>query len=400
MNTNMLAGWRKLALATVFALGTTAAAEAQDPIRIGFVMAKQGAIAQHGVHHHQGTLLALEQFNNTVRGAPVELIWLDEPTPQDAQQNMQRLIDEQNVVAVVGGGNSATALAMSAVAKRNRTPFLATNAAATDLTGRECHRYTFRVQLPVDPQVRAITGELKERGTNWYFMAASYAFGQDIVNSFQRELEAIGGTTTAIDQAPLNTPDYTSYILKIRAAQPDVVVGGLAGSDISTFLKQWNEMGMRERIPFAQIGVADADIWGIGADAAAGIYAKIWYYDNPGNPEEDKAFAKLYQERHGHPAPDRAWMGWYAMRTLLQALDKADSTEAADVVKALEEWKDETRGTAFRSWDHQMLHPVVIAEAKKEVTDDYAFLDVLQVVPPSDALYGTQEQVGCEIGDL
>ncbi|MCZ4093289.1 ABC transporter substrate-binding protein [Sinorhizobium psoraleae] len=80
---------------------TISSAQAQDPIRIGFVMAKQGAQA----------MIALKEFSNTVRSQPVEVIWLDEPTPQDAQQNMQRLIDEQKVVAVMGGGNSATALA-------------------------------------------------------------------------------------------------------------------------------------------------------------------------------------------------------------------------------------------------------------------------------------------------
>ncbi len=134
------------------------------------------------------------------------------------------------------------------------------------------------IMLLMPPQVRAISGELEKHGKNWYFMAASYAFGQDIVKAFQGELEAVGGKTVAVDESPLSAPDYTSYILKIRAAKPDVVVGGLAGSDISTFLKQWNEMGMRQRIPFAQIGVADADIWGIGPKAAAGIYSKIWYY--------------------------------------------------------------------------------------------------------------------------
>ncbi|MBB4188534.1 ABC-type branched-subunit amino acid transport system ATPase component [Sinorhizobium terangae] len=82
---------------------TISPAQAQDPIRIGFVMAKQGAQAEHGKHHYEGKTIALKKFNNTVRDQPVEVIWLDEPTPQDAQENMQTLIDEQKVVAVVGG---------------------------------------------------------------------------------------------------------------------------------------------------------------------------------------------------------------------------------------------------------------------------------------------------------
>ncbi|TCU02557.1 ABC transporter substrate-binding protein [Rhizobium sullae] len=139
----------KITMTSSIAMGALATmmispAQAQDPIRIGFVMAKQGAQAEHGKHHYEGTMIALKEVNNTVRNQPVEVIWLDEPTPQDAQQNMQRLIDEQKVAAVVGGANSATALAISAVAKQNKIPFIATNAAATDITGAKCHRYTFR----------------------------------------------------------------------------------------------------------------------------------------------------------------------------------------------------------------------------------------------------------------
>ena len=63
---------------------------------------------------------------------------------------------------------------------------------------------------------------------------------------------------------PLNTPDYSSFILKIRQAKPDVVLGGLSAGDLSTFLKQWNELGMRGKIPFAEIAIGDTDIWSVG----------------------------------------------------------------------------------------------------------------------------------------
>src|SRR4029079_14887144 len=97
------------------------------------------------------------------------------------------------------------------------------------------------------------------------------------------------------------------------------------GADISTFLKQWNEMGMKDKIPFAQIGVADADIWGIGAEAAAGVYAKISYYDNPENLQEDKDFAATYAEKYGRPPPDRAGVGWFSRRPPLQGEGAAEA---------------------------------------------------------------------------
>ncbi|WP_163616312.1 ABC transporter substrate-binding protein, partial [Klebsiella pneumoniae] len=80
------------------------------------------------------------------------------------------------------------------------------------------------------------------------------------------------------DEVPVNTPDYSSFILKIRQARPDAVIGGIAAGDLTTFLKQWNELGMKGRIPFAEIAIGDTDIWGVGAEAATGVFTKMWYY--------------------------------------------------------------------------------------------------------------------------
>ena len=75
---------------------------------------------------------------------------------------------------------------------------------------------------------------------------------------------------------PLNTADFSSFILKIRQAKPDVVVGGLSAGDLSTFLKQWNELGMKGKIPFVEIAIGDTDIWAVGPEAATGTFTKLW----------------------------------------------------------------------------------------------------------------------------
>ena len=82
-------------------------------------------------------------------------------------------------------------------------------------------------------------------GKKWYFLTANYAFGQDIAKSFKEILAKAGGTVVGDDDVPLNTPDYSSFILKIRQAKPDMILGGVPAGDLSTFLKQWNEMGMK-----------------------------------------------------------------------------------------------------------------------------------------------------------
>ncbi len=82
-------------------------------------------------------------------GRPIELIWLDEPNPQVSQQNMQKLVDENKVVAVIGGNYSSSALAMMSVPTARRVPLILTGAAASEITGKNCSRYTFRTQATV-----------------------------------------------------------------------------------------------------------------------------------------------------------------------------------------------------------------------------------------------------------
>ena len=120
-------------------------------------------------------------------------------------------------------------------------------------------------------------------GTKVYFLTASYAFGQDILKASRALMKQVGATEIGSDEVPINTADYSSYVLKIREAKPDVVVGGLVGGDFSNFLKQWNEMGMKGRIPFAGVAVTDTDFWAVGPEASTGIYVKPWYYNNPKN---------------------------------------------------------------------------------------------------------------------
>ena len=127
-------------------------ARAADPIKIGLLLAKTGQIAGQTEYLANGSILALEQRNNTIMGQPAELVWLDEPSPQGATQNMQKLVQENKVCAVLGGALSSNALAEEAKAAELKIPFVCDNAAATDITGKNCNRYTFRLNTPVAVQ--------------------------------------------------------------------------------------------------------------------------------------------------------------------------------------------------------------------------------------------------------
>jgi len=396
-----------LALAAGLAVcGSAAFAQNNDPVRIGLIYSKQGPGASIGEYLQRGSALAVEQAGNKVLGRPIELVWLDEPNPQVSQQNMQKLIDENKVVAVVGGNYSSSALAMMSVANREKIPLILTGAAASEITGKSCSRYTFRTQATVPVQMRGLMPYVSQIGKKVYFLTASYAFGQDILRASRAMLKEVGATEIGVDEVPLNTADYSSYILKIRQAKPDVVVGGLVGGDFSNFLKQWNEMGMKEKIPYVAVAVTDTDFWDVGPQASGGIYVKPWYYNNPKNTAAEKKLTADYTRKYEHAPSDKTWSGWIGMRALLESITAAKSTDPKAIVTALEKWKN-TEGEFpyyFREWDHQMVRPAVIVGVKKQITDKYDYFDVLKNTSASEAetaqAFGSKEEIGCTLPPL
>lgn len=378
-------------------------ARAVEPIRIGVLLAKTGQIAAQTEYLANGTFLAMEERGNKVMGQPAELVWLDEPTPQAATQNMQKLVQENKVVAVLGGSLSSNALAEEATAAQLKIPFICDNAAATEISGKNCNRFTFRLNTPVAVQQKMITPYALQYGKRWYHITASYAFGQDILRASRALLKEAGGAEVGVDEVPLNTADFSSFILKIRQAKPDVVVGGLSAGDLSTFLKQWNELGMKGKIPFVEIAIGDTDIWAVGPEAATGIFTKLWEHTNPDNPPEEKAFAAAYQKKYGKPAADKAWMGWITARSLFESIDAAKSTDPMAIAEALEAWKVQSGKTSYsyRRFDHQMLVRNLAVQVKDKITDKWDYFDVKATLPENpadlDKVFGTQEEVGCKM---
>lgn len=397
-----------IALAAPFVCAPfVAQAQSATAIRIGIVSAKQGVLAEPGVAAGNGAMLAAEQAGNRVLGRNLEVLWYDDANPQAAQQAITKLVDEDKAAAVVGGTNSASALAMAAVAKRAKVPLVVTAGAAREITGKDCNRYTFRTQLTVPVASRAITPLLFEKGKKWYFLTASYAFGQDISASMKTALDQAGGQAVGMDQVPQGTSDYSSFILKIRQAKPDVLVAGLGGNDLNNLMKQMAEYGLRGKVVLATPVVTDLAMWAIGPDAAAGVFAKQWQYNDPSNTDEEKRFVAAWKAKYDKPPAIEAWQGWVSMRMVLGAIEKARSTEGPAVVQSLETLRLPGAGQDmyYREWDHQFIHSLLVVKGRAPVgKDKWDMLEVVQKVNTSradaDALYGTKAEVGCTLGGL
>ena len=204
-------------------------ARAAEPIRIGLLLAKTGQIAPQTEYLAQGTYLAMEERGNKIMGQPAELVWLDEPSPQGATQNMQKLVQENKVCAILGGSLSSNALAEEATAAQLKIPFVCDNAAATEITGKNCNRYTFRLNTPVLVQSRMLAPYALGYGKKWYFITASFAFGQDILRSSRELLKQAGGTEAGIDEVPLNTRGFQLVHPEDQAGAAGRGVGRVVG---------------------------------------------------------------------------------------------------------------------------------------------------------------------------
>lgn len=380
----------------------------QEAVKIGLVLAKQGPFAIYGSTAAQGAQFAAEEKGMKIQGRKLELIWLDEANPNDAQQNMTKLVQQEKVSAIIGGSNSATAAALSATAKREKVPVVLTAGSAKEITGAQCNRYTYRISHSLPVANKAIGTYFLSQGKKWYFLVANYSYGQETYALLNPFLAQNGGTVAGKDDIPLGTTDYSSFILKVRQANPDVVVAGLGGADHTNFLKQFAEYGLASKIPVANPFASDDYIWGLSPEAAVGTYTKVWHYDNPANLPREKEFAAAWQKKYNKPASNEAWQGWMTMNFVMAAAEKAGKTDPKSIAQALETVKLDMGGGqsyAFRNWDHQMLKPVPIIKAHAAPANDkWKMMDVVANIPakPADleALYGSKAEVGCVMDDF
>ena len=378
-------------------------ARAADPIKIGLLLGKTGQIAGQTEYLANGSMLALEQRNGTIMGQPAELVWLDEPSPQGATQNMQKLVQENKVCAVLGGALSSNALAEEAKAAELKIPFVCDNAAATDITGKNCNRYTFRLNTPVAVQCRMLAPYALKYGKRWYHITASFAFGQDILKSSRELLKAAGGTEVGVDEVPLNTADFSSFILKIRQAKPDVVCSNLAGNQVTTLIKQYAEFGLP--YPIVGFNLNTADAWAAGDGNLSGTWPTDWYHtlDVPAS----KVFVANFIKKYSKPPENHAWIEYVAFKMMAQAMNATKSTDTDPLIGYFEKETQfdilKRRKAYFRSWDHQLMqeaYPFTV-KAKGQSKDKWDTLELGAAVPapnePLESISLTKEQNPCSM---
>jgi branched-chain amino acid transport system substrate-binding protein len=321
-----------LALAALFLLTSTVLAA--DPVRVGFISVLSGPLAPIGKSELNATQMAVEDYG-AVLGQKVQLFPKDHNyNPGLANERAKELYEKDNVDVIVACSNSAAALAVSDQADRHKRLFMSTSAGTTDLIGK--NGYTFKMNYN-DFMLANTVGRwgAKNLGKRWYTITSDYAWGHDLLKHFTNALKEEGGTHVGNDMVPVNTSDYSPYILKATQAKPDVLVLLNVGKDAVNSTKAAVEYGLRKSVKIVHALLFELDIKGAGLETFAGDYTAApwnWVVNQPGSRE----WADRYYKAHGDRPTFMAAAAYDATWQYLDAVKRANSQDPDKVIKALE----------------------------------------------------------------
>ena len=224
------------------------------------------------------------------------------------------------------------------MAKAKKKLYFNIGAATTELTGKQCNKYTFHYAYDTYMLANGTgTAVTKQGGKNWYIVYPDYAFGQDMEKSFSAAIDAAGGTVVAKDPTPFPNDNFSTFLLKAPGLKPkpDVLGTMQAGGDLVNLVKQYNEFKLRDQGIKLSVGLMFiTDIHSLGPDAFAGTtFTDAWYwnFDDRNRQWADKFTAKTQtRPSFAHAANYSAAMQY------LEAVQRAGTDGADAVVGKLE----------------------------------------------------------------
>ena len=380
----------KVGAGTTLAFGAPAILRAQDgPIRIGHLTPLTGFLGPLGEYAQMGVQLAADQINaeGGVMGRQIELILEDSVNPQTASAKAERLLSRDGAELLIGEISSASGLAIGQVAERERRIFVNTGCNSDELRGAACNPYMFHVEAANSMMVKACGNYLMQNdlvsGKKWYSLTADYAFGHDLLAVARGFMESEGGEFAGDELVPTDTTDFSPYILKIRQAQPDLVVSNLAGNQITNFIKQYSEFGLP--FPLAGFGFDTVVAWGAGEGAFSGIWPIVWHHLVEAQTAQD--FVTAFQGAYDRLPDNQCWGDYNALRIVARAMEETgstDSTEISDHLRAGAEFDVlKARPARFREYDNQMVQEMYAVRGKEpdQMADRFDIYDPLGTVP-------------------
>jgi branched-chain amino acid transport system substrate-binding protein len=357
-------------LAAVLAVAATPAlAQGKPPLKLGGILDMSGLYADiTGAGSETAAKMAAEDFGGEVLGRKIEIVAADHLNKADLAANIARdMFDNQGVEMLYDVAASATALAAGEIAKaRNKIVFF-NGPGSIRLSNEACGPYTVHYVFDTFAQAN-VTGlaAVKQGLDSWFFITVDYAFGHDLEKDTVNVVKKSGGKVIGEVRHPLNTSDFSSYLLQAQASKAKVIGLANAGGDTINTIKQAAEFGiMKAGQKVSPLLVFVTDIDSIGLETAQGLLlSEAFYWDLN---DETRAFSKRFKERVGR-VPSAAQAGVYSsVSHYLKAVKAAGTNDSAAVMKIMKETPVNdmfAKGGRIRE-DGRMVHDMYLFEVKK-----------------------------------
>jgi branched-chain amino acid transport system substrate-binding protein len=333
----------------------------------------------------------------------IEITFADHQNKPDIGANIARQwFEREGVDMILDVPNSSVALAVSGVARQLNKVMVNGSAGTARLTGDLCSpntvQWTFDNYALANGTGRAVVAT---GGDTWFFITADYAFGHDLEAQTAAVVDAMGGKVLGSVRAPLNTPDFSSYLLQAQSSKAKVIGLANAGGDTINSIKQASEFGLvKGGQRLAGLLVFITDVHSLGLEVAQGLqFTESFYWDMN---DDTRAWTKRFVPRmNGRLYPTMNHAGNYGgMLHYLKAVDAAQTIDGIKVVAKMKELPtmDPTFGAGRVREDGRHFHPMYLWQVKKpdESKGKWDYYKLAKTIPVEEA-WRPLDQGGCSL---
>lgn len=393
-----------LILAFVLCLGgifvLTQAGHTANTIKVGLVDTYTGPPSNYTIDVRDGFAMAVKEINakGGVLGRKIEYTTRDEKFQPNLGITMAKeLILKEKVDILMGTINSASALAISDFAKKEKIPFFVTNAKSQKITGEKGHKYVFNMNENTDMAGRAAgVGLAKKPFVKYWFCGDDYEYGHSIADAVWNNLKKLNPKVQKVGETwwKIGEADLTPYITQIMGAKPDFVIVATGGPSMVNFQKAAKATGLIEKIPFYQhTAIEHGSLMPQGKNAPEGVYGTtsyLFYYpDTPANRAFADAFMKTYKRYPKAPA----LAGYMTAQFIAEGFKKAKKVDKEALIKALEGLKVNSPigPLRIRACDHQLEMPSYFGVTKTDPKYDFLISGDIVVISSEDSMPTCEE---------
>ena len=360
---------------------------AAKTLKIGIVDCYSGPASTYTNDVRDAFKLEVEKLNSSggVLGRKIEVLTRDSKFKVDLGLSAAKeLIYRENVDIMMGTINSALALAISNMCKKEKVPFFATFSKSAKITGAKGHRYVFSITENTALAGKAAAVGLAKKPFKKYWIAGDdYEYGHAIADGVWNNLRKMKPDVELLGQSwwKVGEPDFTPYITAILSAKPDAVIIATGGRDCVPFLKAAKATGFNKRVPFFMHTATElSTLKPLGLEAPEGVIGTSNYFFYYPESAANKSFVKNFEAVYNRKPAVGAVYGLLAAKYIFGAYKKAGTFNTEKFINNVEGmWVDSPVGkVTMRAYDHQAMLPMFMGVTKKSA--DYNFLIATEIV--------------------